>query len=241
MPVPVMTVNPATGQPLASYPSSDVEDALSILGDIAHAQVDWAATPTQNRAEIVRAIGAQLRNRSADLAALVTTEMGKPIGESLAEVEKSATACHYYARHGPDALAPREVAVPNQRSWGAHEPLGVVLAIMPWNFPVWQVMRFAAPTLLAGNAAILKHSANVTGCARAIAQLFREAGLPEDVFRSIVVAEENVPPVSRALIEHDGIAAVSLTGSERGGSTVAAETGRVIKKNVLELGGSDRS
>jgi succinate-semialdehyde dehydrogenase/glutarate-semialdehyde dehydrogenase len=169
----------------------------------------------------------------------MTAEMGKPIAEARAEVEKSATACDYYADHGPAALAPRDVDTGGQRSWVAHEPLGVVLAVMPWNFPFWQVLRFAAPTLLAGNTAILKHSPNVTGSALAIEQVFREAGLPENVFRSIVVAEEDVPGVSQALIEDDRIAAVSLTGSERAGSAVAAAAGRVIKKSLLELGGSD--
>jgi succinate-semialdehyde dehydrogenase/glutarate-semialdehyde dehydrogenase len=127
----------------------------------------------------------------------------------------------------------------NQRSWVAHEPIGVVLAVMPWNFPFWQVLRFAAPTLLAGNTAILKHSPNVTGCAVAIEQVVRDAGLPDDVFRSIVVAEGDVPEVSRALVEDDRIAAVSLTGSERAGAAVAAAAGGAIKKSLLELGGSD--
>jgi succinate-semialdehyde dehydrogenase / glutarate-semialdehyde dehydrogenase len=165
--------------------------------------------------------------------------MGKPIGEARAEVEKSATACDYYADRGPGFLADRPVDTGAQRSWVAHEPLGVVLAVMPWNFPFWQVLRFAAPTLLAGNTAILKHSPNVTGCALAIQQVFRDAGLPADVFRSIVVAEPDVPEVSRALIEDDRIGAVSLTGSERAGAAVAAAAGRAVKKSLLELGGSD--
>lgn len=122
----------------------------------------------------------------------MTAEMGKPVAEARTEVEKSATACDYYAENGPAALAPQSVDTGNQRSWVAYEPLGVVLAVMPWNFPYWQVLRFAAPTLMAGNTAILKHSPNVTGCALAIEKLFRAAGLPTDVFRSIVVAEADV-------------------------------------------------
>src|SRR5919199_74458 len=236
----VTTVDPATGAVLATYPGSDVDGVLSVLAAVSDAQPAWAARPVEERAELVRAVGAQLRKQSAELAALMTAEMGKPIAEARAEGEKSATACDYYADHGPAFLAPREVDTGSaQRSWVAHEPIGVVLAVMPWNFPLWQVLRFAAPTLLAGNTAVLKHSPDVTGGALAIEQVFREAGLPEDVFRSIVVAEEDVPAVSQALIEDDRIAAVSLTGSERAGSAVAAAARRAIKKSLLELGGSD--
>ncbi|MGY1607221.1 NAD-dependent succinate-semialdehyde dehydrogenase [Geodermatophilus sp. SYSU D00700] len=239
MPSTVTTVNPATGETLTSYPGSDVGEALSVLASVTEAQAAWTGTPVEQRAEVVRSIGAQLRKQADELAALMTAEMGKPIVEARAEVEKSATACDFYADHGPAALAPRDVDTGDQRSWVAPEPLGVVLAVMPWNFPFWQVLRFAAPTLLAGNTAILKHSPNVTGCALAVEQVFRDAGLPENAFRSIVVAEEDVPAVSQALLEDDRIAAVSLTGSERAGSAVAATAGRVIKKSLLELGGSD--
>jgi succinate-semialdehyde dehydrogenase / glutarate-semialdehyde dehydrogenase len=235
----VTTVDPATGQPLATYPGADVDAVLGVLSAVDAAQPAWAARPVEERAELLRAVGAQLREQAADLAGLMTAEMGKPIGEARAEVEKSATACDYYADHGPGFLADRPVDTGAQRSWVAHEPLGVVLAVMPWNFPFWQVLRFAAPTLLAGNTAILKHSPNVTGCALAIEQVFRDAGLPDDVFRSIVVAEPDVPEVSRALIEDDRIGAVSLTGSERAGAAVAAAAGRAVKKSLLELGGSD--
>jgi succinate-semialdehyde dehydrogenase / glutarate-semialdehyde dehydrogenase len=235
----VTTVDPATGEPLATYPGADVADVLEVLGSVHAAQPGWAARPVEERAELVRAVGARLRVQADELAGLMTAEMGKPIGEARAEVEKSATACDYYAERGPGFLADRPVDTGAQRSWVAHEPLGVVLAVMPWNFPFWQVLRFAAPTLLAGNTAILKHSPNVTGCALAIEQVFRDAGVPDDVFRSIVVAEADVPEVSRALVEDDRVAAVSLTGSERAGAAVAAAAGRAIKKSLLELGGSD--
>jgi succinate-semialdehyde dehydrogenase/glutarate-semialdehyde dehydrogenase len=212
----------------------------AVLARVSAGQPAWAARPVAERAEVVRAIGAQLRKQAPDLAVLMTAEMGKPIGEARAEVEKSATACDYYAEHGPGFLAPQEVDTgAGQRSWVAYEPIGVVLAVMPWNFPFWQVLRFAAPTLLAGNTAVLKHSPNVTGCALAIEQAFADAGVPADVFRSIVVAEADVPEVSRALIEDDRVAAVSLTGSERAGAAVAEAAGRVVKKSLLELGGSD--
>jgi succinate-semialdehyde dehydrogenase/glutarate-semialdehyde dehydrogenase len=235
----VTTVDPATGRPLATYPGADVAAALDVLASVHAAQPAWAARPVAERAGHVRAIGAQLRKQADDLAALMTAEMGKPIGEARAEVEKSATACDYYADRGPGFLADRPVDTGAQRSWVAHEPLGVVLAVMPWNFPLWQVLRFAAPTLLSGNTGLLKHSPNVTGCALAVERLIRDAGLPQDVFRSIVVAEPDVPEVSRELIGDDRIAAVSLTGSERAGAAVAAAAGRAIKKSLLELGGSD--
>src|SRR3954465_14846979 len=236
----VTTVDPTTGEVLATYPGSDVDGVVSVLAAVHAAQPTWAARPVEERAELVRAVGAQLRKQAADLAALMTAGRGKPIGEARAEVEKSATACDYYADHGPGFLAPRPVGMGDaRRAWVAHEAIGVVLAVMPWNFPFWQVLRFAAPTLLSGNTAILKHSPNVTGCALAIEQVFRDAGLPSDVFRSVVVAEADVPDVSRALIEDDRIAAVSLTGSERAGAAVAAAAGQVIKKSLLELGGSD--
>src|SRR3954449_7355584 len=164
----VTTVDPATGAVLASYPGSDADGALAVLAAVHAAQPSWSARPVEERAQLIRAVGAQLRKQSEELAALMTAEMGKPIGEARAEVEKSATACDYYADSGPAALAPQEVDAGDRRSWIAHEPLGVVLAVMPWNFPNWQVLRFAAPTLLAGNTAILKHSPNVTGSALAI-------------------------------------------------------------------------
>jgi succinate-semialdehyde dehydrogenase/glutarate-semialdehyde dehydrogenase len=236
----VTTVDPATGQVLDTYPAAGVDEVLQVLAGVHDAQPAWAARPVEERAELVRAIGAQLRKESAELAALMTAEMGKPIAEARAEVEKSATACDFYAEHGPAFLGTRPVDTGgHQRSWVAQEPIGVVLAVMPWNFPFWQVLRFAAPTLLAGNTAVLKHSPNVTGCALRIEELLRDAGLPADVFRSIVVAEDDVPEVSRALIEDDRVAAVSLTGSERAGSAVAAAAGRAVKKSLLELGGSD--
>src|SRR3954453_9366736 len=236
----VTTVDPATGAVLASYPGADADGALAVLAAVHAAQPSWSARPVEERAQLIRAVGEQLRKRSAELAALMTAELGKPIAEARAEVEKSASACDYYADHGPGFLAPRPVDIGDaRRAWVAHEAIGVVLAVMPWNFPFWQVLRFAAPTLLSGNTAILKHSPNVTGCALAIEQVFRDAGLPLDAFRSVVVAEADVPEVSRALVEDDRIAAVSLTGSERAGAAVAAAAGQVIKKSLLELGGSD--
>src|SRR3954466_2311065 len=146
----VTTIAPATGEVLATYPGSDVDGALAVLAAVHAAQPAWSKRPVEERAELVRAVGAQLRKQSGELAALMTAEMGKPIAEARAEVEKSATACDYYADMEAGFLAPSSVDTGAQRSWVAHEPLGVVLAVMPWNFPFWQVLRFAAPTLLAG-------------------------------------------------------------------------------------------
>lgn len=235
----ITTVNPTTGETLETYSGSDVNAVLDIVSLSSAAQPSWAATSVQERAEIVRSIGRRLRERADHLSNLMTQEMGKPIGESRAEVEKSATACDYYADNGPTFLAAQHVDIGSQQGWVVPEPLGVVLAVMPWNFPVWQVLRFAAPTLLAGNTALLKHSPNVSGCALALEEIFLDAGVPTDVFRSLIVAEADVPAVSAALVDDDRIAAVSLTGSERAGASVAAAAGRAIKKVVLELGGSD--
>jgi succinate-semialdehyde dehydrogenase / glutarate-semialdehyde dehydrogenase len=235
----ITTVNPATGEALEAYNAADLDAVLGVLAAVHAAQPGWAAVPVQERADRLRAVGVQLRKQRDELAALMTAEMGKPVAEARAEIEKSATACDYYAAEGPAALAPQTVDTGNQRSWVAYEPLGVVLAVMPWNFPYWQVLRFAAPTLLAGNTAILKHSPNVTGCALAIQKVFGDAALAADVFRSIVVAEADVNDITAALIDDDRVAAVSLTGSERAGAAVAASAGRAVKKSLLELGGSD--
>ena len=165
--------------------------------------------------------------------------MGKPPTEAVAEVEKCAWVCEYYAETSPELLADQDVEASGSRSWVRYEPLGTVLAIMPWNFPFWQVFRFAAPALMAGNAGLLKHSPNVTGVALAIEAIFRDAGLPDDVFRTLVIAEPDVPTTVDGLIQDDRIAAVTLTGSNRAGYHVAASAGRAAKKSLLELGGSD--
>jgi succinate-semialdehyde dehydrogenase / glutarate-semialdehyde dehydrogenase len=180
-----------------------------------------------------------LRADSAQLSALVTAEMGKPIAEAEAEIEKSAITAEYYAAHAPAILADESVEVGSAQAWISYEPVGLVLAVMPWNFPVWQVLRFAVPTLAAGNGVLLKHSPNVTGSALAIEQLFRAAGLPEHLVRTLVVDEPDVPATIDRLIADDRIAAVTLTGSNRAGAAVGAAAGRASKRSVLELGGSD--
>lgn len=235
----IEVVNPATGATVGSYPTHSREEVDGFLDAATQAQAAWAAEPVATRAGVLRAVAERLRADRQRLAALMTSEMGKPINEAIAEVEKSAWACEYYAESGPAFLAPEPVKTENASSWISYEPIGTVLAVMPWNFPYWQVLRFAAPTLLAGNAAILKHSPNVTGSALAIAQLFVDAGLPVGLFTTLVIAEPEVPKITGALIADDRIAAVTITGSERAGAAVAAAAGRAIKKSVMELGGSD--
>lgn len=217
-------------------------DAVEIDGVLARAtaaQKDWGDTAVRVRAEVMLRAAEILRERSSELAALATSEMGKPIREAVAEVEKCAWVCEYYAQTSPEQLADVEVVAAGSRSVVRYEPLGVILAIMPWNYPYWQVFRFVAPTLIAGNAGILKHSPNVTGVALAIEQVLVEAGLPADVFRALVVAEREVPDTVDGLVQDDRIAAVTLTGSNRAGTSVGESAGRAVKKSVLELGGSD--
>jgi succinate-semialdehyde dehydrogenase/glutarate-semialdehyde dehydrogenase len=173
----------------------------------------------------------------------MTEEMGKPVAEALAEVDKCAWTARFYAEQAPVFLADRVVETPAARSWVSHEPVGPVLAVMPWNFPFWQVVRFAAPALAAGNAALLKHAPSVTGCALAAQEVFREAasavGAPAALFTTLLIDEAEVADATARIIEHPLVAAVTLTGSERAGAAVAAVAARAIKKSVLELGGSD--
>ena len=235
----IVTINPASAEHLAVYDAFGAAQIEASVAAAHSAQAAWAVQTAAERADHLRAVAATLRIDREAHAALMVAEVGKPVAEALAEVDKCAWVCEYYAENGPAALADHEVVTGASRSWVAHEPLGVILAVMPWNFPYWQVMRLAAPVLLAGNAALLKHSPNVTGCALAIEKVFGDAGLPAGVFRALVIAEPDVPAVTEALINDPRVAAVTLTGSERAGSAVAAIAGRAVKKSVLELGGSD--
>jgi succinate-semialdehyde dehydrogenase/glutarate-semialdehyde dehydrogenase len=221
----VVTLNPATGKPLAEYPAFSDADVDAALDRAAEAQTGWAALPLPERAAVLRRAAEVLRAEAEDLALLVTREMGKPLAEARAEVEKCATACDYYAEHAAEFLADEPVATSADRSWIGYEPVGVVLAVMPWNFPLWQVLRFAAPALMAGNAALLKHSPNTTGCALAVQRVLADAGAPEGLFTALVVAEPEVPAVTRRLIEDPRIGAVTITGSERAGRAVGSTAG----------------
>ncbi|TYP90714.1 NAD-dependent succinate-semialdehyde dehydrogenase [Blastococcus xanthinilyticus] len=235
----VVTVNPATGEPLAEYAAFTDADVDAALERAAGAQQEWAARPIDERAVVLRRVAGLLREEIDDLALLVTREMGKPLVEARAEVEKCATTCDFYADNTAAFLADEPVETSADRSWISYDPVGVVLAVMPWNFPLWQVLRFAAPALMAGNGALLKHSPNTTGCALAVERLLAAAGAPAGLFAALVVAEPDVPAVTARLIADPRIGAVTITGSERAGRAVGAAAGGAVKKSVLELGGSD--
>jgi succinate-semialdehyde dehydrogenase/glutarate-semialdehyde dehydrogenase len=231
----LQTVDPSSGAMGRAYDGHTVEEALEIVRRVRAAWPYWRRTSFAQRAERMRAAAAVLRRRRDEFAELMTAEMGKTLTEGRAEIEKCATACDWFAEHAEQLLARRPVDMGGPKAFVTFNPLGPVLAVMPWNFPFWQVFRFAAPGLMAGNAAVLKHASNVPGCALAIEDVFREAGFPEDLFRTVLVPGRAVRP----LIEAPEIAAVTLTGSVEAGRQVATAAGGVLKKTVLELGGSD--
>jgi succinate-semialdehyde dehydrogenase/glutarate-semialdehyde dehydrogenase len=235
----VETFNPATGQSLASYEETSAAELEALL-DAAHtAARTWRRHSAAARAEVVGKIAEELRARSEDLALLATQEMGKPLSDSRAEVEKCAWTFEYFAEHGPQMLAPTPIVTEATASYVAYTPLGVLFAIMPWNFPYWQVARALAPALTAGNAVILKHAPSTTGGALALLDVARAAGLPEGVFSVIVAGFDSTPAISEQVIGDPRVQAVTLTGSTGAGRAVAALAGRALKKTVLELGGSD--
>jgi succinate-semialdehyde dehydrogenase / glutarate-semialdehyde dehydrogenase len=231
----VASINPATGERLRSFDEPTEAEVEAALAAAREAFASWRREGFAKRAGLMTAAATVLRERKPEFARLVTLEMGKPIVQSEAEIEKSAWCCDYYAENAERFLADERVDAGPGESWVSYRPLGVVLAIMPWNFPFWQLFRFAAPGLMAGNVAILKHSSNVPQCALAIADVFREAGFPEGVFQTLLLGGSRVAK----LIEDPRVAAVTLTGSEATGSTVAEVSGKALKKTVLELGGSD--
>jgi succinate-semialdehyde dehydrogenase / glutarate-semialdehyde dehydrogenase len=227
--------NPATLDTVATYPAHTKSKLSQIIEMTSDAQVSWSKTSFQHRAGLMNKVARVLHQNKQEFARIITLEMGKPIRQSVAEIEKCASACTYYADNAEKFLASERIKTSASESYVAYRPLGVVLAIMPWNFPFWQVFRFAAPALMAGNGALLKHASNVMGCAIAIEKVFREAGLPEDLFRTLKIGSDAVAGV----IENKKIKAVTLTGSVGAGKSVAAKAGETIKKTVLELGGSD--
>ncbi|WP_411834507.1 NAD-dependent succinate-semialdehyde dehydrogenase [Pseudoxanthomonas mexicana] len=231
----VETINPHTGQSEYRHELMDAAAIEAVLAAAGDAAERWAATPLEERGALLRAIGHQLRARRGDLQRIMTAEMGKLGKEALAEIEKCAGACDYYADHAAGYLREEIVETDASRSYVRYEPLGCVLAVMPWNFPIWQVFRFLAPALMAGNVAVLKHASNVPRCADAIALVLRAAGLPEGVFGVLHIDNEQAADV----IRDARIAAVTLTGSERAGRSIAANAGDQLKKCVMELGGSD--
>lgn len=231
----IQTINPANGEPLATYEVADEETIMAALADGQSAFEAWRQDSFERRAQVLMAAAAQLRQDKQRLAELMTLEMGKAISESLAEVEKCAWVCEHYARYAQDYLAPRQVPTDARLSMVRHDPLGIILAVMPWNFPLWQVFRFAAPTLMAGNVGLLKHASNVPGCAAAITEVFLSAGAPKGVFNHLVLENKQV----ELLMADARVKGVSLTGSVRAGRAVAALAGQHCKPSLLELGGSD--
>jgi succinate-semialdehyde dehydrogenase/glutarate-semialdehyde dehydrogenase len=231
----ITTVNPATGAKLAEYPVHDQAAVAAILRDSRAEFLRWKRTPPDERARALRKLAEVLRRDKTALAKLMTDEMGKLEAEALAEVEKCAACADYYAENGARLLEPELVPTEAKKSFVSFEPLGPVLAIMPWNFPFWQAVRCASPAITAGNVVVLKHASNVSGCALALEKLFREATGREHVFRTVVVPGKE----ALGLIARPEIAAVSLTGSTDVGRQVASVAGGELKKCVLELGGSD--
>jgi succinate-semialdehyde dehydrogenase/glutarate-semialdehyde dehydrogenase len=229
------TTNPATGEPGRSYAPHDLQQALSLAKNAHVAQQEWRSTSFEERSRVMKKAASLLRSRRDTLAALMTEEMGKTVDEGRAEIDKCAGHCDFFAEEASVFLARENIDIGGPQAFVTYNPLGVVLAIMPWNFPFWQAIRFAAPALMAGNGAILKHASNVPGCALAIEEIFRDAGFPDALFRTVLLPSSEI----ERLIESDDIAAVTLTGSVAAGRAVAAAAGKALKKTVLELGGSD--
>ncbi|HVT94226.1 MAG TPA: NAD-dependent succinate-semialdehyde dehydrogenase [Bryobacteraceae bacterium] len=231
----IVSVNPATGEVLGRFTPLSSADVEAKLGRAASTFSQWRKTSFAERAAILRRAAEILESEKRDLGALMTREMGKTLASAMAEAEKCALGCRYYAEHAERFLAAEEVWTGASKSYVQYQPLGVVLAVMPWNFPFWQVFRFAAPALMAGNVGLLKHASNVPQCALAIEDVLKRAGVPEGAFQTLLIEA----PAVEALLKDHRVAAATLTGSEPAGRSVAGIAGSVIKKTVLELGGSD--
>lgn len=230
--------NPATEAIVAQYPYFTLEQINHKIEQSEKAWKEWKNSSWETRRECVKKLAASLRSHISECAKLITLEMGKPITQAEQEIEKCATLCDYYAEHAENLLKPRLITHEkedyNQKSYIVYDPLGIIYGIMPWNFPFWQVMRFAIPSIMAGNTALLKHSPNVTGCSLEIEKLFKNS-FPEHVFTSLVMQVEH----SEHVVNHRAVAAISVTGSDKTGRIVSAQAGQALKKTVLELGGSD--
>ncbi|MFL5581751.1 MAG: NAD-dependent succinate-semialdehyde dehydrogenase [Gemmatimonadaceae bacterium] len=234
--MPIASINPATGKTLRTFAELDADGIEERLARAQAAARSWRRVPVAERARVVARAGDILEAEQDAFGRLMTLEMGKPIGAAREEAAKCASACRYYAERVAEIVAPETVVEePGHRGWVAYEPLGVVLAVMPWNFPFWQVVRFAAPAVAAGNVGLLKHASNVPQCALALEDIFRRAGAPEGVFQTLLVGSGAVD----GILSDPRVAAATLTGSTPAGAAVAATAGKHIKKTVLELGGSD--
>lgn len=229
------SINPANGETVAEYPTMKKAEAMDIVRSAETAFDAWRRSDFAERADVMRRTAKQLRQKKNEYARLMTSEMGKPLAAGAGEVDKCAWVCEYYADNAAQFLGAERVDTDASNSYTISRPIGPVLAIMPWNFPFWQVFRFAAPALMAGNTGLLKHAPNVCGCALAIEAVFREAGLPENVFRTLIIDTD----LTAEIIAMPSVRAVTVTGSTRAGAAVARTAGENLKKTVLELGGSD--
>ena len=229
------SINPATGKLIGEYPVYSNDETTDIISKTQETWASWKVTDFEQRSILMHTAASVLRNEKDDLARVMALEMGKVMHEAQAEIEKCAWVCDFYADNAKAFLADEIVETNASKSFVSFEPIGIVLAVMPWNFPFWQVFRFAAPALMAGNAAVLKHASNVPACALAIEKIFVKAGFPENLFRTLMISASQV----EAVIMNPYVKAVTLTGSEAAGMNVAAIAGRELKKTVLELGGAD--
>ncbi|WP_198262900.1 NAD-dependent succinate-semialdehyde dehydrogenase [sulfur-oxidizing endosymbiont of Gigantopelta aegis] len=231
----IKSINPANESIVEEFPDWDMDKINPVIDANHEAFVQWQSQDYASRAVYFTNMATILRERKSEYARIMANEMGKPVSQGEAEIEKCAWVCEHYAQHSAEYLADRVIETENTESFVTFKPLGVIYMIMPWNFPFWQVIRGAAPTIMAGNTIVLKHASNVFGCAVAIEDVFKEAGFPDNVFSSLLTGSRT----SADIIAHPKIRAVTLTGSERAGVQVASEAGRNLKKSVLELGGSD--
>ena len=231
----ITSINPLNGEIIRTFQEDSPEVISSKIDSVHQTWLTYRNISLTERANLLLNLSNLLDERKVELAALMASEMGKPLKDGLAEVAKCATVCTYYASNGERFLADQAVETAASKSYISFQPIGVVLAIMPWNFPFWQVFRFIAPALMVGNCGVLKHSSNVTGCALAIEQIIADAGFPESVLKTLICTGENI----NTAIEHQHVKAVTLTGSTGAGKKVAGKAGSLIKKTVLELGGSD--
>lgn len=229
------SINPFTNEVVGSYDSISDQELMEKLELSQTAYNSWTKTSLQERCALMVKAGEVLRENVEEYAQMISLEMGKPIAEARTEITKCAWVCDYYAESGPKFLAQEEIPTEAGRSFVRHDSMGSILAIMPWNFPFWQVFRFAAPTLIAGNTGLLKHAPNVFGSAELIEEVFTKAGFPEGVFQNLIVHHDR----TEKIIAHPSVKAVSLTGSEKAGSAVAEIAGKYIKKSLLELGGNN--
>ena len=229
------SINPSNSELIASYEEMTKEEVKVIISDVNSAYQEWRLTSFSHRAQLMKNAAEILQDRKEDLGRLMTLEMGKPFSQAVAEANKCASVCEYYADNAEKILENQIIETDASKSYVAYRPIGIVLAVMPWNFPFWQVLRFAAPALMAGNVGVLKHASNVQGCALEIEKIFQDAGFPKNVFRTLVIGSKDVKEV----IENPHVKAVTLTGSTPAGKAVASQAGAVLKKTVLELGGSD--